>query len=468
MDGVDIFGGLSQIANKINTGAYAGQYAFEKDLFILVNVLSRDFHLNLPMPLLDVFTFTIDFPLASVSIDGALPQVFSTDDLKQKYNTSESLDWTPSPIISINEETPADYLLRAAQDTDTQYADPDAIYNRVFSSILGSGAFISGIHNFGFAQDQTKFVFANGSTITIDNKASSSDFSEVDSGSALFKKVDLPTPNGLGIAAAEATSDVISEFAGFPTPLSISPDGTAAAYILPDQSVGVLSFSAMTDENGSMMKVITDFLDACEATGCKKLIVDLQNNGGGIVPAGMSAFQLIFPGEIPLLAQRYRDTPMGQYLGKVWTTTAELNSSIGAPIGKMYNAFDGVDEHGEVFKNYQDFTNPQTIWGDNFTAITRRHYSPITPARTERMFASDDIVMLFDGSCGSTCALFAQLMKSQGGVRGIAVGGRPQPGPMQGVAGSKGYVLNPNSTDDELTMFQILGPYLRRFKERGC
>jgi hypothetical protein len=185
-----------------------------------------------------------------------------------------------------------------------------------------------------------------------------------------------------------------------------------------------------------------DFLDACASAGCKKLIVDLQGNGGGQVPAGMTAFQQLFPGTIPLLAQRYRDTPMGQYLGKVWTTTSLLDSS-NVDSAHMYDALSGIDENGDVFKNYTEFTSPQTIWGDNFTAITRRHYTPITPLRTERIFASEDIVMLFDGSCGSTCTLFAQAMKSQGGVRSIAVGGRPQTGPMQGVAGSKGYVFDP-------------------------
>jgi hypothetical protein len=257
MDGVDIFGGLSQIADKIRTGSYPGQYAFEKDLFILVNVLSRDFHLNLPMPLLDVFTFSVEFPLASVSIDGALPQVFSTNDLKQMYNGSDLLDWTPSAIVSINGQIPEDYLLDAAQDTDTQYADPDAIFNRVFSTIFSGGDFVSAIHNFGFTQDQTTFVFANGSTISIDNKASSYYFADVDSGSALFSKADLPKPTTAGAETPEATPEAISEFAGFPKPLSISPDGKAAAYILSDPLVGVLSFSAMTDDNGAQTKVIT-------------------------------------------------------------------------------------------------------------------------------------------------------------------------------------------------------------------
>jgi hypothetical protein len=47
-------------------------------------------------------------------------------------------------------------------------------------------------------------------------------------------------------------------------------------------------------------------------------------------------------------------------------------------------------------------------------------------------------VIIQDGFCGSTCAIFAELMREQGKVQTIAVGGRPYNAPMQGVGGSKG------------------------------
>src|ERR1700760_393170 len=53
-------------------------------------------------------------------------------------------------------------------------------------------------------------------------------------------------------------------------------------------------------------------------------------------------------------------------------------------------------------------------------------------------FDAANIVLLQDGSCGSTCAVFAELMKAQGNVQQIVIGGTPQTGPMQGVTGSKG------------------------------
>lgn len=52
-------------------------------------------------------------------------------------------------------------------------------------------------------------------------------------------------------------------------------------------------------------------------------------------------------------------------------------------------------------------------------------------------FNPEDIILVTDGLCASTCAIFAELMKMQG-VRSIAFGGRPRNGPMQAIGGVKG------------------------------
>lgn len=47
-------------------------------------------------------------------------------------------------------------------------------------------------------------------------------------------------------------------------------------------------------------------------------------------------------------------------------------------------------------------------------------------------------MQLHDGMCSSTCTIVSELLKNQGGVRTIAVGGQPKFGPMQGIGGTKG------------------------------
>jgi hypothetical protein len=53
-------------------------------------------------------------------------------------------------------------------------------------------------------------------------------------------------------------------------------------------------------------------------------------------------------------------------------------------------------------------------------------------------FAPKDILLLTDGYCASTCAIFSEQMKTEVGVKSVVVGGIPSNGPMQAVAGTKG------------------------------
>lgn len=53
-------------------------------------------------------------------------------------------------------------------------------------------------------------------------------------------------------------------------------------------------------------------------------------------------------------------------------------------------------------------------------------------------FPAENIVMLYDGYCASTCTLFSEWMHRQGGVKSIAMGGRPNKHPIQAIGGVKG------------------------------
>jgi hypothetical protein len=77
LPGVDVLGGMDTIKKNVQTGVYKTQWAFEKDMFSIVNVLPHDFHFNLRMPLIDVFRFRTFTPLVSLSEDGSkLPGVY--------------------------------------------------------------------------------------------------------------------------------------------------------------------------------------------------------------------------------------------------------------------------------------------------------------------------------------------------------------------------------------------------------
>lgn len=86
------------------------------------------------------------------------------------------------------------------------------------------------------------------------------------------------------------------------------------------------------------------------------------------------------------------------------------------------------------------------VKGDNFTQILRWDMNdPLTTSngtygfgtditgygsRTNftQPFATEDIILLYDGFCASTCTLFSTWMKYQGGVKSVMMGGRPNAG----------------------------------------
>ena len=61
--------------------------------------------------------------------------------------------------------------------------------------------------------------------------------------------------------------------------------------------------------------------------------------------------------------------------------------------------------------------------------------------------------------CSSTCAIVSELLKNQGGVRTIAIGGQPKFGPMQGIGGTKG--AQSFSYDDVQIRAQIAYLYVK-------
>jgi hypothetical protein len=79
LPGVDVFGGLEEIRNKVSRMTYTNQYEFERELHLLINTRPRDFHFNLPLPLVSLFEFdaSSDFELVSISKDGtSLPDIY--------------------------------------------------------------------------------------------------------------------------------------------------------------------------------------------------------------------------------------------------------------------------------------------------------------------------------------------------------------------------------------------------------
>lgn len=107
---------------------------------------------------------------------------------------------------------------------------------------------------------------------------------------------------------------------------------------------------------------------------------------------------------------------------------------------------------GDEFASWEDYFRSTSAYrGDNFTKVER--YNPTDGAfireasgiHIEDMdvsdnppYAAEDILILSDGLCSSSCAMFMEMMHHEAQVRTVAVGGRPDYTPMQAPAGTRG------------------------------
>jgi hypothetical protein len=219
-----------------------------------------------------------------------------------------------------------------------------------------------------------------------------------------------------------------------------------------------------------------DFIRKCKVDGKTKMIFDLRGNGGGNAILGYDTFKQVYPQaeQEPFGGTRFRANDALNQAGKITQdflagkTFAQQNKTVfteafgqGVTQDDIFgftsflNTQHILDASNAPFRNWEMLFGPDERNNDTFTNILRYNYTDsisttytgfsvigfganTNETKTPQPFQAQDMVMLHDGMCSSTCAIVSELLKNQGGVRTIVVGGRPQPGPMQGVGGTKG------------------------------
>jgi Peptidase family S41 len=371
-----------------------------------------------------------------------------TDDLDKVTASQNKLNWQPSAISKINGEDVNTYLQRLSM-TMSSLQDPDAIYNQLFYSIPlsfqgGGNLYDVGGWMYGFANDTTAYTFANGTTARFYNYASPMiDFTVIYDGPSLFQEVEVKPSTDvetlIGQKYSKQGSDITkrqssSPMPGYPNPrIMHSEGGYTAGFFLDNSDIAVLVMTAFTSPNSSsttfqqeQQYVIEQFLLDCKKNGKKKLIVDVSANGGGAIYSGYDAFKQLFPSIVPYGASRMRQTPLVDYFGTVFSGAGIYNETF-QPVYQIQSA---LDNDLKKYPNWPAMNGPNKFWGDNFLGITRPDMND--PLMTNGfsvsgylkkqniappVFDASNIVLLYDGACGSTCAIFSELMKTQGGVR---------------------------------------------------
>lgn len=444
-----------------------------------------------------VFNFARPVPLVSASTDGKeLPKAYVYSDvLAESFGNST---FKSSPIKKINGEHAQAFLENWAQYGSLQ--DRDALYNNVFYELatVSLGPSGSGIGTFAgsgrgrwiYPGAYTKLEFENGTSVTYTNYAKVLiPFTGITDGESLYKTwftgnqptAVTPTPSpssnvtSSAISSATASATVAPIPApGYPPPVVREAHNLIGGYYLEDEysDVAVLSVPSFVgiDAVVGFQDTAVKFLAAAKAAGKKKLVVDVSANGGGTILLGYDLYKLLFPHDVDhAAADRFRAFESTDLLGQKFSevsakyprelvteeqneTLYELNNDV---ISSVFNYQTDVSANETNFVNWADKFGPIVHEkSDNFTDLFRWNlsdvliplnsggvyvhgYGPLSNY-TEQPFAAEDVVVVTDGYCASTCTIFSELMRQRAGVKYISLGGRPRKGITQAVGGVKG------------------------------
>ncbi|CAG9946485.1 unnamed protein product [Clonostachys rosea f. rosea IK726] len=283
---------------------------------------------------------------------------------------------------------------------------------------------------------------------------------------------NLVRGRGVTINTRATTSLTKVPFDSYPSSPDTKQDsfgfgGTVSGYILKDASIGVLSlpsFANGKDAPGpTFSDAVADFISKAKSANVKKIVIDLSGNGGGSVFQGYDTFRQFFPTVAPTLAFRTRSSDLtntyGSFLTSVSTDSGRVFSqnyilAIAKTFGNVasLNSAFTTKTDGSRWSSWKDFYGPNDVYGDKYTNLGYYNLSSTliasdlgqyvtgygSSSTPKQPFDAKDIILLHDGHCASTCTIFSELMKVDGGVKSVAVGGIPQNGPMQGVSGTRG------------------------------
>lgn len=361
----------------------------------------------------------------------------------------------------------------------------------------GTGTFAGGGRGrYVYPGPMTTLTFANGTNATFENYARAHvSFKNIENGADLYRGYLTPKPGAsfealemlhnhgekrkenkdYGIPMPYLHQDTPLPFPsgvksidapGYPPPVTRQRHNMNGGYFLDGsgfEDVAVLTLASFVHEpfaSVEFQKVNSDFIAAALAANKTKLIIDVSANGGGILLQGYDLFKQLFPSIHPYGASRFRAHESVDWLGEIYSKfAAQFNSSqasnfVLAPWDYRTD-LNADDKHFSSWKGENGKYGPYNYGNDTFTSLMRwdlqdpqlnrysggihvTGYGEHANTSYQQPFKTENIILVYDGYCASTCAIFSEFLRQEAGVKTIAFGGRPSLHPMQGVGGVKG------------------------------
>ncbi|TGJ79708.1 hypothetical protein E0Z10_g9057 [Xylaria hypoxylon] len=471
----DIWGVLDQLEADIKADKYPNEYAWQQDFYVKVFGPAHDGHfVSYP----DVLTNAIEWqrPYALVSIsdkpDGSAPEI-------KIYSDVISSPETASVVKEINGEDAETFLSKWIFSVSGNQ-DADAAYNSLFyekayeAEVASTGYFHNGGRvRYVWPGSTTSFKFANGTSVEVDNVARlKKDWSGVVDGPSYFTKFAPGAKGSAAVAEAApaptATPAAVAGVPGYPAPIIISSDGIISGYYLEgegfEDTAVLVALSFSPNDPSEFQQVAQDFFAAAKKAGKKNIVVDVSANGGGYIFSGYDLFRQLFPDIVQEGLGRWRANPGFNAISEVYSADSADFDPDTSPEDIIYqyeSTFNwryDIDQTNKHFTSFDDKFGPVDFLGDKFTDVMQWDFNdPLNTINATYGFGTDitgyrsranftrpfagpeNIVVLLDGYCASTCTLFSQFMVHDAGVKTIALGGRPsKEGLIQGVGGVKG------------------------------
>ncbi|GAB1318446.1 Tail specific protease domain-containing protein [Madurella fahalii] len=489
---VDIIGGLDDIASRAAAGGFNSEYDFQLAIVQLITS-THDGHFSYYPDIFRAFSFRngLAMDLVSVSVDGIeVPKLYHASELfgNDTRNGTASGRF-PRAIVMINGEDAATVVERRNL-VFSGFQDADAQWNSVMENYASLGATTYVAASIDYNGPSLTFTYDNGDERTEDSVAvirRGADFTGVETGEDFYDRFCDPDGSSGAFGAASATETTTTTTSpstpaptipGYPFPvIRDSGAGTTSGYFLNDtgyDDTAVLAISAFspaadtdsTDYLTDFQETIEDFLAECRRENKKRLVIDLTANGGGFISAGYELFAQLFPDEPMFRADNIRAPESLRQIADTVESVfdeivsgpsddapaeriAALRTLVRSTVVSNLLPFGVYAPDGSAYTSVSSILGPVTLNNDTFTAYQfmplnetssffnmtgTGHRSSPPPA----VFQPEDVVLLTDGTCGSTCTLFSYLMLFQLNVKTVSIGGRPRTGAMQSVAGVEG------------------------------
>lgn len=474
---VDLLAGLGDIGNKVKS--YQNEYDFETDIASLF-AKAHDGHLAFNgMAYAGVFRWRRSgrIALVSASQDGKeIPKIWALGD----FNRTNP-NFQPSSVTRINDQEIGQFLAEATKTN--AYHDPDTQYNNQFF-LQPADSFGSFINPRFYPGPSTSITYENGTTRNYTNLAVVTDpdaWRNVANGTSFYENFVSAQSQELSKRDVNVVpyhlenpreSELLGTDAVYRSTLPLSyPDPSVsskrsdvmiAGYFIntPQGQVGVLAVQDyISEEEGNpkdFQRVVEDFITEAKSRKAK-VIIDTRTNGGGRVMSGYDMYLQFFPSQKPQTQSRWRGHRASELFGSRISSLLTISSTNAGLFVSPFSNDAWLNSELEEVPDWNALYPPNRFNNDNFTTLLKYNLSdPLQTSETQGIvvtgylsranfkedpFRAEDIVILTDGICASTCSIFVELMVQQSGVRTIAVGGRPQLGPMAAVGGTKGTLV---------------------------